>query len=72
MNINGTNIYCDCCGREKLAEIHPGTGIVIQDGRHGVKHRVAIDSTMTLEAITGTTESSAIIQAIQRILAPNG
>ena len=39
--INGNTVYCDCCGSEKLAEIHGGK-LVIRDRRHGQKHVAVI------------------------------
>ncbi len=34
-------IFCDCCGREKLGEIR-GDKLVIMDRRHGKKHIAVI------------------------------
>ncbi len=34
-------VYCDCCGREILAEVVPG-GILVRTKRHGMMHRVFI------------------------------
>jgi hypothetical protein len=34
-------IFCDCCGREKLGEIR-GDKLVIMDRRHGRKHIAVI------------------------------
>ena len=34
-------VFCDCCGREKLAEIR-GDKLVIMDRRHGKKHIAVI------------------------------
>ncbi len=34
-------IFCDCCGREKLGEIRDGK-LVIMDRRHGRKHIAVI------------------------------
>ncbi len=31
------SIFCDCCGREKLAEVR-GDKLIIMDRRHGKKH----------------------------------
>ena len=35
------SIYCDDCGREKMAEIRDGK-IVIKDRRHGKRHVAVI------------------------------
>lgn len=35
-------IYCDCCGREKLAEIRDSK-LVIFDTRHGQRHFATIE-----------------------------
>jgi hypothetical protein len=34
-------IYCDCCGREKLGEIRDGK-LILMDRRHGKKHIAVI------------------------------
>ena len=34
-------LYCDCCGKEKLAEIRDGK-LIIFDTRHGQRHFVVI------------------------------
>jgi len=36
------SIYCDCCGREKLAEIRDNK-LVIMDRRHGKRHITVIN-----------------------------
>lgn len=33
----GFSLFCDCCGREKLAEVR-GDRLIIMDRRHGKKH----------------------------------
>ena len=38
---DGRDIRCDCCGREKLAEIR-GDTLVIIDRRHGRRHFAVI------------------------------
>ena len=35
-------VMCDCCGKEKLAEIKEGK-LVIYDTRHGQRHFVVLD-----------------------------
>ena len=35
-------VMCDCCGREKLAEIKDRK-VVIYDNRHGQRHFVVLD-----------------------------
>ena len=35
-------VMCDCCGKEKLAEIRDGK-IVIYDTRHGQRHFVVLN-----------------------------
>jgi hypothetical protein len=35
-------VLCDCCGKEKLAEIR-GTKLIIFDTRHGQRHFVSIE-----------------------------
>lgn len=46
-------IYCECCGREKLAEIR-GTKLVIFDTRHGQRHFTTIEISR-LQVLTNTT-----------------
>jgi hypothetical protein len=48
--IDGKSIYCDCCGREKLAEIKDGN-LVIKDSRHGEKHVVIINCSELLDIL---------------------
>ena len=42
-------IFCDCCGREKLGEIR-GDRLVIMDRRHGKKH-IAVIALSDLQAV---------------------
>ena len=37
----GSSVYCDDCGREKMAEIRNGK-VVIMDRRHGRRHVAVI------------------------------
>ena len=39
--INGDTIYCDCCGREKVAEIKEDK-VIIKVRRHGDTHVAVI------------------------------
>lgn len=39
--IDRHEIFCDCCGREKLGEIRDGK-LILMDRRHGKKHIAVI------------------------------
>ena len=45
-------IYCDDCGREKLAEVRDGK-LVIADRRHGRRHVAVIPIETTMLALPG-------------------
>ena len=47
-------LYCDCCGREKLAEIRDGK-LIIFDTRHGQRHFVTVEIEH-LQVLTNTTK----------------
>ena len=51
---DGHSIYCDDCGREKLAEVRDGK-LVIADRRHGRRHVavIPIEPTMTGLGLAG-------------------
>lgn len=51
--LNGTTIYCDCCGSEKLAEII-GENLVIKDRRHGQKHIAVVPIRQLIDKLDGT------------------
>jgi len=53
VTLNGRDIRCDCCGREKLAELR-GDSLVIIDRRHGRRHFavIKIQEIMKLAGIT--------------------
>ena len=48
--LEGSAIYCDCCGQEKMAEIKNGN-LVIRDNRHGKSHAVIINCLELLDIL---------------------
>lgn len=66
--IYGTSIRCDCCGKEKLAEIHPHLDLEIIDGRHGIRHTVTLSPQEILEGLAGTKGRDAVLRYVASIL----
>ena len=66
---DGTAVFCDCCGKEKLAEIEPGRMLEIMDQRHGKKHIAVLSPGQLLQRISGTMEPNAILIVVQRMIA---
>lgn len=52
------NVFCDCCGKEKLAEIKDGK-LIIYDRRHGQRHFVVLSiQSLRVDPLTTTTDSA--------------
>lgn len=67
-NIDGTAIRCDCCRKEKLAEMHPRENLEILDRRHGTKHVVLLSAQEVLEGIAGTKGRDAVLRYVASVL----
>lgn len=65
---NGTSIYCDCHGSERLCDIRPGIGLEVMDGRHGVKHLARVEPREMLQRLAGTLAGSAILDYVRRVV----
>lgn len=48
-------VYCQCCGKEKLAEIRDGH-VIIYDTRHGRRHFVVLQLSSLLTITTSGVE----------------
>ena len=68
MNHDGTAILCDCCGREKLGEIHACQGLEIVDRRHGTHHIAVLGPRDVLERLSGTSGREAIMRYVRGLL----
>ena len=64
--LDGTTVLCGCCGREKLAEL-TGSGLNLQDGRHGQKHRAAVPPRELMEIIAGTRGAEGMLGYVRRL-----
>ena len=69
---NGTSIYCDCHGNERLLDVQPRVGLHVIDGRHGVKHEARVAARELLERLAGTVSGSAIVTYVSNVVGRNG
>lgn len=65
---SGTSVYCTCHGTERLCDVRPGEGLHVIDGRHGTRHEARVTSRELLERLAGTTDGSAIVEYVHRVV----
>ena len=67
---DGTAVLCGCCppGRKtKLAEVD-AAGLEIVARSHGTHHTGTVDPPSLLRRISGTTDGSAIVEYVRRLV----
>ena len=65
---DGTGLYCECCGIEKLGEIRPRENLVLHDRRNRQRHVAVISAKEVVERLAGTTGREAIMRFVEEIL----
>mgnify|MGYP001617388646 CR=1 FL=1 len=68
MSSSGTSIHCDCCGREKLGEIHPHECLEIVDRRHGQHHVARLSPLEVVQRLAGTTGRDAVLRYVALVM----
>ena len=64
---DGTAVLCDCCGRTKVAELHPRENLAIVDRSHGRKHVAVLTAREILERLSGTLNGSAVVDYVKTV-----